>query len=150
MLMQFLPDLLLGEFRQPAHAHPCLHILKLPSEHLGLPGTGAGMLHNLPQRSNQDTEEDHACQHHHCCHTLHHTRTNWHRDETVACAMLSFPSGYRRRPRLPVSSRWPHTAPHEIKFEIGTALLLAWDKIWLLNVECKHAAQSPPRTHSRC
>ena len=70
MLLQSLPDLLLGELRQPAHAHPCLHILKLPSEHLGLPGTGAGMLHNLPQGSNQDTEEDHAGQHHHCRHTL--------------------------------------------------------------------------------
>ena len=67
------PDLLLGELGQPAHAHPGLHILKLAAEHLSLPGPSAGMLHNLPQGTNQDAEEDHACQHHHCGHTLYHT-----------------------------------------------------------------------------
>jgi hypothetical protein len=42
------------------------------------------MRHNLLQGSNQDTEEDHACQHHHCCHTLHHASTSQHRNYTAA------------------------------------------------------------------
>ncbi len=117
-LPHHLPDLLLGELRQPAHAHPCLHILKLPSEHLGLPGTGAGMLHNLPQGSNQDTKEDHACQHHHRCHTLHHISWSQRTDYSafsVARNCSSDPSGYQREPCLSASSLLPHTAPHQLE-----------------------------------
>lgn len=65
-----VPDLLLSILRKPAHAHPRFYILKLPAEHLGLPCPGAGMLHNLPQRSNQDTKKHYARQHHYSGNTL--------------------------------------------------------------------------------
>ena len=86
-----LPDLLLGVLWQPAHAHPGFNILKLAAKHLGLPGSGAGMLHNLPQGPNQDTKEHHACQHHDCGYALHrgvHQICQWRSIPCASCCAI--------------------------------------------------------------
>jgi len=49
---------------------------KSPTEHLGLAGSYAGMLHYLTQESNQDAKEQHSRQHHHNSYTLQSTNNN--------------------------------------------------------------------------
>ena len=108
---------------QHHHCGHTLHYTRSRSKlvlHCFLLGTKSGysmlnasMLHNLPQGLIQDAEEDHACQHHHCCHTLHHISWSQRTDYNAACVAHSFPSdpsGYRGRPCLPATSVLLHIA----------------------------------------
>jgi len=94
------------------------------------------MLHNLPQGLIQDAEEDHACQHHHCCHTLHHISWSQRTDYSAARVAHSFPSDpsiYRRRARLPASSLLPHAAPTPTEGSVRTTMLLMRHRVCLVS-----------------
>ena len=97
----------------------------------------ASMLHNLPQGLIQDAEEDHACQHHHCCHTLHHISWSQRTDYSAVYVAHSFASEliWVLKKTMPASNN--SVAAHCImpaQVSIRTSQLPMWHRICLVSI----------------